>query len=341
MKKMTAQEVIQRYHKGERDFRRLTLRRQSFYDQNLSGADFSEADIRGTNFTKANLSQTNFSRVNCGCTTKYLLIPNIIKIILGIALGYVCAISSLLITSMMWDKSNANIAFCFAGVGAVVLLITALISISKQGLITKVNSTTIATALTAISSIAISMVNVAIAIITPYKILTNFQFIVNIIILTVIGFFLVLEFIILVIAIFIVVAAAGFTSVTVFTIFSSIAAISDLIATPSPLLLPFNIIVSIFSIYITRQTHKGNEKFRLLQILRNNFGAIGGTSFVEANLTGANFEGALLESTDLRHANVSQVSWKDAKKLDFARWGESILANTKVRQLLIQHFPLM
>jgi hypothetical protein len=307
MKKMTAQEVIQRYHKGERDFRRLTLRGQSFYDQNLSGADFSEADIRSTNFAKANLSKTNFSRVNCGCNTKYVLIQHTTKIVLGIALGYVCAISSLLIIGMVRDTSNASIAFDIAGIGAIFLLLIALMSILQQGLTTKVNLITIVAILVTISIIAMAITNVAIVIIRPYKTLANFQFIVSVIILTVIGLFLVLEFIILVIIISVVVPAAGFTAVTVFAMFSSIAAISDLIAIPSPLLLPFNIIVSIFSICFELQIHKGNEKFRLLQIWRNNVGAIGGTSFVEANLTGGNFEGASLKSTNFSKAILTQV----------------------------------
>ncbi len=326
---------MQRYHKGERDFRRLTLSGQSFHSQNLSGANFSEADIRSTNFAKANLSQTNFSRVNCGCNTKSVLFQHITRIILGIAFGYVCAISSLLIVGMLRDTSNANTAFYFAGIGAIMLLIIAMISIWRQGLTAKLNSITIIAIIIAISIVATAMTNVATVIVGQYKTLTNFQFTVSAIILTVIGLFLVIGFIILVVIISVVVPAAGFTTVTVFAMFSSIAAITDLIAIPNLLLLPFNIIVSIFSICFAWQIHKGNEKFRLLQILRNNFGAIGGTSFVKANLTGANFEGASLESTNFRHANISQVFWKDARKLDFAQWGESILANTKVRQLLV------
>lgn len=50
---MKATEVLNRYAKGERDFRGANLRGQNFRGQDLSGADFSEADIRGTNFTNA------------------------------------------------------------------------------------------------------------------------------------------------------------------------------------------------------------------------------------------------------------------------------------------------
>jgi uncharacterized protein YjbI with pentapeptide repeats len=92
---------------------------------------------------------------------------------------------------------------------------------------------------------------------------------------------------------------------------------------------------SLFSVYIAWETRKGNEKFRLLRIWGNAFGSIGGTSFAGSDLTGADFKGAMLKSTNLHNAILTHVFWKDVQKLDFARWGESILANSKTRKLLI------
>lgn len=43
---MKADEVLRQYAAGERDFRRVNLRGQSFKGKDLSGADFSEADSR-------------------------------------------------------------------------------------------------------------------------------------------------------------------------------------------------------------------------------------------------------------------------------------------------------
>ncbi len=39
-----ASEVVKRYQQGERDFRRVSLRGQSFKGKDLSGADFSESE---------------------------------------------------------------------------------------------------------------------------------------------------------------------------------------------------------------------------------------------------------------------------------------------------------
>ncbi|NEO95087.1 MAG: pentapeptide repeat-containing protein, partial [Moorea sp. SIO3G5] len=65
------------------------------------------------------------------------------------------------------------------------------------------------------------------------------------------------------------------------------------------------------------------------------FAATGGTSFHKADLTDADFTGATLKSTDLREANVTRTCWQNTIKLDRARPGKTILADTAVRELLV------
>jgi len=67
---------------------------------------------------------------------------------------------------------------------------------------------------------------------------------------------------------------------------------------------------------------------------------LGGTTFCGADLTQANFTGALLKSTSFHRSpqnqtNLTQVCWRDAKQLDKARVGDSILLNPEVRNLLV------
>lgn len=71
---MKAQEIIQQYQEGRRDFRHLNLRGANFKGQDLSGADFSYCDIRGTNFNQANLTNVIFVGVKAGLQRIWLMI---------------------------------------------------------------------------------------------------------------------------------------------------------------------------------------------------------------------------------------------------------------------------
>lgn len=66
---MTAEELLERYEKGERDFSGIRLRgaflnNAELAEINLSGADLNGADFCRTNLTKANLSRINLSGAN-------------------------------------------------------------------------------------------------------------------------------------------------------------------------------------------------------------------------------------------------------------------------------------
>ena len=76
-------------------------------------------------------------------------------------------------------------------------------------------------------------------------------------------------------------------------------------------------------------------KFVLIHTVRINFGAMGGTNFARANLTGSIFRKAVLKNTNLENTTLTQVSWHDVKKLDTALLGSSILTNIKMRNLLV------
>lgn len=75
---MRAQELLQRYRKGERDFRRLDLRDSDFQGADLAGADFSECNLQGTNFTRSNLTGACFYAAKTGLSRTWTI---------GLALG--------------------------------------------------------------------------------------------------------------------------------------------------------------------------------------------------------------------------------------------------------------
>jgi uncharacterized protein YjbI with pentapeptide repeats len=78
-----------------------------------------------------------------------------------------------------------------------------------------------------------------------------------------------------------------------------------------------------------------NTKFPRIAQIAINFTAVGGTSFRQANLTEADFSGATLKQTDFRDADLTRTYWRNAKGLEFARLGNTYLANYTIRQLVV------
>lgn len=62
MFKMTGEEMLRRYAKGERDFRGVNLSRVNARETALNGVDFTGADLRGTCFQSASLVGTKFHK---------------------------------------------------------------------------------------------------------------------------------------------------------------------------------------------------------------------------------------------------------------------------------------
>ena len=91
----------------------------------------------------------------------------------------------------------------------------------------------------------------------------------------------------------------------------------------------------IFSAYIGWRSLKGDERDYLIRFYAIAFAATRGTSFHGADLTDADFTGATLKNTDFRAANLTRTRFYEAKKLDFARPGNTILSNPAVLNLLV------
>jgi uncharacterized protein YjbI with pentapeptide repeats len=88
-------------------------------------------------------------------------------------------------------------------------------------------------------------------------------------------------------------------------------------------------------IYIAWRALAGDEKHAFVRKIAIAFATTGGTSFRNADLTDANFTKATLKSTDFRTANLTRTCFRNTERLDRARVGNSILADTRVRELLI------
>ena len=88
-------------------------------------------------------------------------------------------------------------------------------------------------------------------------------------------------------------------------------------------------------IYLAGRALAGEEKYAWIHTTAIAIATIGGTSFRNADLTDANFTDAILKSTDFRTANLIRTCFRNTKKLDRSRIDNSILADTRVRELLV------
>lgn len=100
------------------------------------------------------------------------------------------------------------------------------------------------------------------------------------------------------------------------------------------------VVFAVLSGYVAWRALKGDEKFAVVRIFALAFGAIGGTSFSGADLTGAFFTQATLKNINFadsrqRPTQLTGVRWKESQKLDRARLGSSILQDPKVRHLAV------
>lgn len=84
-----------------------------------------------------------------------------------------------------------------------------------------------------------------------------------------------------------------------------------------------------------RQAVRGSPKFTWIREKAVFWAATGGTSFCEADLTDACFDGADLPHTDFRKAILTRTSFEGVTGLEISRLQGTILEQPKVRKLLI------
>ncbi|MEO1376998.1 MAG: pentapeptide repeat-containing protein [Cyanobacteria bacterium J06635_10] len=78
-----------------------------------------------------------------------------------------------------------------------------------------------------------------------------------------------------------------------------------------------------------------DTRFSFIRDFAISLAARGGTSFRNADLSKANFDGAILKSADFREANLTHTSWLKAKKLSCACVENTYLQYPKVQKLAI------
>ena len=345
------------------------LQGRSFKGQDLSGADFSNADIRSADFTGANLTGANFSNAKTGLSRKSLILMFLfvafLSTISGLAVVAACSSARLIAFRYMYPEIGAP----------VFLVVTFLVFWSvrianRQGiqkaLIILSLFLIVVVILTAVLGSISNSENDALRWLTVFRsenfIYSMIEFpgktmrVTPVSVILYIGFSLFGTIVMLVtLAMAVVLAeiigdvrlvklAVFWTEIVAAVISGNVMRISvriygaeqmPLQAVVITLATALAIKLTLLNSQIAKDTLAGDEKHLVLRQIAVFLGAIGGTSFRNANLTDANFTEASFKSADLRNANTTHTLFQQAKHLDLARLGDTILIDPKVRDLLV------
>ncbi|AFZ11779.1 pentapeptide repeat protein [Crinalium epipsammum PCC 9333] len=333
---MKVTEVLERYQAGERDFRRLNLRGQSFQGQNLSGGDFSECDIRSTDFSKANLREAKFCDAKAGLQRRWAMGLIIASwLVSGVGGSFSAFVGSFVILTL--DSSDARnfsigiaclvtlmaffsmtiqsglVAGALAGAVAVAVVGTVAVvgALAVTGAVAGALATEVAGALAVTLAGAVA-VTVALAVARAVA-------------LAVAG--ALTRAVALAVAVAVAVAVAGTLATEVAVALNFAVAVAVALAVAGAIML--------LSAYIGWRAFTGNEKDAWVRSFAFAFAATGGTSFRGANLSDANFNNATLKSTDFRNAILTRTCFHQTKLLERVRSGTTYLRILQLSKLLI------
>ncbi|MEM6398788.1 MAG: pentapeptide repeat-containing protein [Cyanobacteria bacterium P01_D01_bin.116] len=295
---MKASEVLGKYKAGERNFRCVNLRGQSFKGKDLSGADFSkadirgadfanailidakfcDADIRGANFAKSDLTKADFTDAIAGLKKYWAVLLVIVSYLLLGFSGFSYTLAGYLAALTF----NINLENQKAGWINLILLIPFFFVTIRQSTVAG----------------AVGITFIVIGVIT----VTYFLFEVT---------------------------NKGVTGV-VFGGF--IAALVTFLVT---LEIIFVVTFAMLGAYIGWRALVKDEKYLWIRSLAITFASMGSTSFYCANLTDAKLINTKLKGADFRNSTLLRTRFYNSKMLSYVRSEKTYLQDEQVCQLLV------
>ncbi|MEG3896385.1 MULTISPECIES: pentapeptide repeat-containing protein [unclassified Microcoleus] len=304
------------------DFSGKNLRGRNFIGQDLTGAKFIGADIRGANFTNAILIEADFTRAKAGLQRRRTIFLVTISLFLSVISGLMSARATLWIADFFTPDMIKQYTI---RPGVIVLIVLAIFFIAtiRRGLgaATEAGAGAVAVAVAGAGAVAVVVTAAGAGALAAQ------------------GAVAVAGTVEAAAAGAVAVAAAGAVTgvgagaAAVAVVVASAVAAAVRVGVPGAA--TATVAMAGLGIYVAWRALAGDEKHALIRTVAIAFAATGGTSFRNADLTDANFTEATLKSTDFRTANLTRTCFHKTEKLDRARVGKSILADTRIRELLV------
>ncbi len=325
------------------NFLAKNLRGHSFKDKNLTGANFKNADIQGADFTNAILVGANFNNTKAGLQSQWIIALVIVSLLLSTLSGFIAAWAGIYVGSRLIDSDLTYVSarevtliigfavFFFVtirqGLGAglrtvalagvlvvefgVALSVALTITGAETELLAMALAINRAGALAGVLAVAWAVVGIlggALAVALAVALIVALAGVVA-------------GVVALAVALIVALAGAGAVALTV----AGALAVAVVTAGSTTLL----------GGYVAWRALAGDKKFALIRRFVVAFAATGGTSFRDADLTDANFTQATLKNTNFSNAILKRTCWVQAKKVDLARVGGTILIDSAVQDLLV------
>ncbi|MCT7969276.1 pentapeptide repeat-containing protein [Laspinema sp. D1] len=307
--------------------------KNKLHHQNLTNREFSNLDIRRLNFTESKLAKTSFAYATAG------ILP-ITKVFLIFAL--VCL---LILSAIILSFSSRGIGFLLSDekkfIAEFVWILLTIIFMTLTILLVKAEYTT--TLLS--STILFAGLVVIISAFSPEE-KEIFDRILQSIIpgfFIFIGCFTGFSLVIVTLVLLEIIKLHNrlqkkFLAGQVTTILFGIIC-GNLMFKESPQQLISSILLSVTLLpvvfYIKEKSLAGDSKYLFFKNMAINLSSKIGTTFKKADLTDADFTGAILGNTNFKEANLTRTCWRNARNLHKARVEGTYLENEKIRQLVV------
>ena len=314
----------------------------SLENQDLSSENFSQARIQSTKFTNSILVAANFIGARTGVKKRWIFFLIVISFLFSGLSGFLSIISISIFSGLFYaiEENIQDIAsfsvtlitfICFVNLSirkglsisvfitAILLPFTILTTIILNNIITefvyRAYSYTIYGAIPLSGAISgmlslyiifLGIVTEVIAVVVAGTAIETFSLVV---VITVVGA---------------IIGTIGATNTGMTTI--PVAIIGSIFVTTP---------VAIIGTYIGKRALYGDKRDTWVRNFAIAFTARFGTSFQRADLTNANFSGTNLKNCDFKGANVNRTCWYNSQKLHLARFENTILEKSEIRELLI------
>ena len=321
------------------NFSHADIRGANFSHADIRGANFSHADIQGANFSHATLTGTNFAGATAGLQRRWVALQWLLALLM-LGLSGILAFFPGLVAVATIESVQSLPQKLVVEIVLAIFLITIFVAIVRQGFtIQAVSSISVAVAVAFVIAVAVFVAGV-ITLVAGAVTGVFVGAVAEVFTGVVIGVFVgaLVASITVAIAAAVVVAIAIAVTVAVAVVGGGavvVIAVVVFVAGGGAVVVVIAVAVILLSLYVAWRAMKGDEKFAIVRQFAIAFGSLGGTRFYCATLTDANFTAATLKSSNFREATLTRTCWKHAKKLDRARPGNTLLAQSAVRELLI------